>query len=285
MKNLFFYFCAFALMALVAVDANAQIQTPAPSPYSKLTQMVGLTEVMVEYSRPGVKGRTVFGENGLQPYGEWWRVGANQATKFSFSKDVKVGGKDLSAGDYAVLAKPEANRWMVNFYNYESTNWGSYVDAEPVVSLTLTPKIMDETVETFDIDINNITNSSATIDLRWENTHVSIPLEVMTDQQVSASIDRVMAGPSANDYYAAASYYLSEDKNLDQALEWVQKANAMGQPRYWMMRTEAMILAKLGKYDEAITAAEKSKMLAKEAGNNQYVSMNEASIKEWKMKK
>ena len=285
MKNLFFSICAFAIVALMTIDANAQVRTPAASPFSKLTQMVGLTEVTIEYSRPSVKDRTVFAENGLQPYGEWWRVGANQATKITFSEDVKVGGKELKAGAYAILAKPAASDWTVNFYKYETGNWESYRDMEPTVSLMLKPTKLNDMVETFDIDVNNITNSDATIDLRWEKTKVSIPLSTMTEKQVMASIERTMAGPSGNDYYAAASYLLSEKKDLTKALEWVQKANSMGEPRFWMVRTEALILAELGKTKEAIAAAEKSKKLAQEAGNAQYVSMNEESIKEWSKKK
>lgn len=285
MKNLFFSICAFAIVALLTIDANAQVRTPAASPFSKLTQMVGLTEVTIEYSRPSVKDRTVFAENGLQPYGEWWRVGANQATKITFSEDVKVGGKELKAGAYAILAKPAASDWTVNFYKYETGNWESYRDMEPTVSLMLKPTKLNDMVETFDIDVNNITNSDATIDLRWEKTKVSIPLSTMTEKQVMASIERTMAGPSGNDYYAAASYLLSEKKDLTKALEWVQKANSMGEPRFWMVRTEALILAELGKTKEAIAAAEKSKKLAQEAGNAQYVSMNEESIKEWSKKK
>lgn len=285
MKNLFFSICAFAIVALLTIDANAQVRTPAASPFSKLTQMVGLTEVTIEYSRPSVKGRTVFAENGLQPYGEWWRVGANQATKITFSEDVKVGGRDLKAGAYTILAKPAADQWTLNFYKFETGNWESYRDMEPVASLFLKPTKLNDMVETFDIDVNNITNSDATIDLRWEKTKVSIPLNTMTDKQVMASIERTMAGPSGNDYYAAASYLLSEKKDLPKALEWVQKANSMGEPRFWMVRTEALILAELGKTKEAIAAAEKSKKLAQEAGNAQYVSMNEESIKEWSKKK
>ena len=285
MKNLFFSICAFAIVALLTIDANAQVRTPAASPFSKLTQMVGLTEVTIEYSRPSVKGRTVFAENGLQPYGEWWRVGANQATKITFSEDVKVGGKDLKAGAYAILAKPTASDWTVNFYKYETGNWESYREKDPTVSLMVKPTKLNDMVETFDIDVNNITNSDATIDLRWEKTKVSIPLSTMTDKQVMASIERTMAGPSGNDYYAAASYLLSEKKDLPKALEWVQKANSMGEPRFWMVRTEALILAELGKTKEAIAAAEKSKKLAQEAGSAQYVSMNEESIKEWSKKK
>ncbi|MBK7871864.1 MAG: DUF2911 domain-containing protein [Saprospiraceae bacterium] len=282
MKNLFRNICAFAVMALLTINVNAQIRTPAPSPGSKLTQSVGLTEVTVDYSRPSMKGRTIFAADGLQPYGVTWRTGANLANKFTFSTDVNINGKDLKAGAYTMTSVPGANEWKINLYKYESTNSDAYAEKTADASFMIKPMKLNDMVETFTIDISNITNASATIDLSWEKTKISIPVSVPTDKIVSASIQTVMAGPSANDYYAAASYYLSEKKELDKALEWVKKANSMGEPRFWMMRTEALILAELGKKAEAIKAAEKSIELAKAANNAQYVSMNEASIKEWK---
>lgn len=247
--------------------------------------MVGLTEITVNYSRPSVRERTVFAKDGLQPYGVTWRTGANQANKLSFSTDVTINGQELKGGAYTMTTVPGMNEWKVNLYKYGSSNSDDYAEQTPAASFMIKPMKLNDKVETFTIDINDIRNASATLNLMWENTKISIPMEVPADKMVMASIERVMAGPSANDYYAAASYLLSEEKNLDQALEWVQKSNAMGEPRFWTVRTEALILAALGKTNEAIAAAEKSKKLAQEAGNAQYVSMNEASIKEWKMKK
>ena len=282
MKNLFFYICAIALVAVFSNPAQAQIRTPAPSPSHEFTQMVGLTEITVNYSRPSLRERAVFTKDGLQPYGVTWRTGANQANKFSFSTDVTINGQELKGGTYTMTTVPGMNEWKVNLYKYGSSNSDDYAEQTPAASFMIKPMKLNDKVETFTIDINDIRNASATLNLMWENTKVSIPMEVPADKMVMASIERVMAGPSANDYYAAASYLLSEEKNLDQALEWVQKANAMGEPRFWTVRTEALILAALGKTNEAIAAAEKSKKLAQEAGNAQYVSMNEASIKEWK---
>ncbi len=167
------------LIAALSLTIGLQAQDkPAPSPASKLEQRVGTTEITITYSRPGVKGRTIFGKDGLQPYGEFWRVGANQATKIEFSKDVKVGGKDLSAGAYAILAKPGKSEWMVMMYSFEASGWGSYREKEPAASWTIEPVELKEMVETFRIDVNNLRDYSADINLEWEKTRITLPIEV-----------------------------------------------------------------------------------------------------------
>ncbi len=282
MKRVFFL--SFLMLALMGV--NAQIQTPAASPLATLSQQVGLTDVTISYSRPSARGRVIFGSEGIVRYGETWRTGANSATKFSFSDDVKLGGAALKKGEYAVLTVPGAKEWKVMLYPYETGNFGAYLEKEPAASFTV-PAVQMEglEVETFLINIENVMVSSATIELIWANTYVAIPLEIDTDAKVMASIDKTMAGPSVNDYFAAGSYYHDSGKDLAKALEWVQKATKTGTPRYWQVRKEALILADMGRKQEALTAAQLSLSLAKEAGNMDYVRMNEASIAEWTAKK
>ncbi|HMO37850.1 MAG TPA: DUF2911 domain-containing protein [Saprospiraceae bacterium] len=283
MKNLFVNILAIAVLALLTVDANAQIRTPQPSPASKLTQTVGLTEVTIEYSRPSAKGRAIFGTDGIVPFETMWRTGANAATKLTFSDDVKINGQSLKKGSYAIFTKPGAGQWDVMLFNYDTPSAGGYGDKKPVISFSTTPVMLPNMVETFTIGVNNITNTTADIDIAWEKTSIKLPLEVEFDSRVMADIERAMAGPGPNEYAAAANYYMDNDKDLNKAIEWIQKANAEN-PRYWNMRTESLILAKAGKYADAVKAAEKSKMLAKEAGDDNYVRMNDKSIAEWKAK-
>ena len=167
------------------------------------------------------------------------------------------------------------------FYPYESGNWGSYVEKDPVAGFAVPTAAAGHMVETFTISINNVRAESATIDFSWENTMVSVPLKVNVHEQVMANIKQVMGGPTMNDYYAAASYLHDSGENLDQALEYIQMATRGDDARFWMVRREALILADLGRTDEAIKAATRSMELAKAAGNNDYVRMNEASIEEW----
>lgn len=284
MKKLLLNLVALAILSLLAFDLNAQIRTPAPSPTAELKQAVGLTDVTINYSRPGVKDRVIFAEDGLVPFGKIWRTGANSATKFTFSDDVKLGGKEVKAGSYAVLTIPNAEEWTINLYKYESGNFGSYTEKDPDVSLTAKPEVLPIKLESFTIDIGYLRNNSANIALIWDNTLVPIPLEVDVDSKVMAAIESVMGGPSLNDYYEAATYYHNSGKDLKQALKWVQKATSGDNPRYWQVREEALILADLESYGEAISAAKRSLELAQKAENDDYVRMNEKSIKEWAMK-
>ena len=280
MKKQFITFLVAVLFS-TAFTANAQINTPRPSPNSTLKQDVGLTEVTIEYSRPGRKDRTIFAADGLVPFGKFWRLGANSATKLIFGDDVKLGGADVKKGEYAVLVVPGATEWKVNLYPYESSRWSTYVEKEAVVSFMAKAHKIGATIETFLIDINNIKTSSATLDFVWESTYVSIPLEVEVDTRVVKDIKRTLSGPSGNDYYTAASYYHEKGENLEEALEWIQKATKVKEPKFWQVRREALILADLGKYPEAITAAKLSLDLATTAKNDDYVAMNKKSIAEW----
>ncbi|MEQ8704402.1 MAG: DUF2911 domain-containing protein [Phaeodactylibacter sp.] len=281
MKKLLSSLVALAIVALMTPQLMAQIQTPAPSPSAEIEQMVGLTDIQINYSRPGVKGRTVFAEDGLVPYGKVWRFGANAATKFTFDKDVVVGGKEMGAGEYAVLCKPMAKEWMLMFYPYESGSWGSYVDKDPAATVSVKPEKSPVMVEQMRFTVDNITMTGADIVFAWDKIMTKIPVKVHTEKQVEASIESVMAGPTPNDYYAAASYYHDMGKDLDKALEWVTIATDVEKPAFWQVRRKALILGDMGKKAEAIKAAKMSMELAQKAGNEDYVRMNKASIEEW----
>ncbi len=281
MKKYSLLFFLPVFMLFLSFAGQAQINTPAASSAAMFKQTVGLTEVSAEYARPNVKGRTIFAKDGLVPFGEIWRTGANAATKISFSDDVKVGGADVKAGDYAILTKPNATEWQVMMFPYEGRSWGSYVEKNPAASFAVATKAMDHKAESFTIAVNNVATTSATIDIMWDKTMVSIPLEVDVDTKVMADIERVMAGPSAADYYAAGTYYHESGKDLNKALEMVQKATKVDNPRFWQVRREALILADLKRTKEAITTAKLSMELAEKAGNQDYVRMNKKSIAEW----
>ena len=278
MKNLVLLLALFITFGL-----NAQINTPAPSPSCTFKQKVGLTDITLEYSRPGVKDRTIFAADGLVPYGKLWRTGANRVTKITFGDDVKIDGKDVKAGTYAILTAPGAETWDVHFYAHESNSWSSYKDKTPDVAVKVTPYILPEGVhiETFLIDIANVKDGSAHLEFCWSNVIAAVPFSVDYDSRVMADIEKTMAGPGGGDYYTAASYYFKNDRDLDQALEWIQKATHVDEPRFWQVRREAEILAKLGRYKEAIEVAEKSRELARAADNADYIKINNQNIKKW----
>ena len=281
MKRLVLNYCIVFAVALLSQPLVAQIATPAPSPGSKITQSVGLTEVNIEYSRPGVKDRKIFAADGLVPFGEVWRTGANTATKITFSDDVKVDGQELKAGSYAILSKPAADSWDIMFYPYDNGNWMSYPDKEAVVTAKAKTMNTGHKIENFTITIDNIGTDKADIIFAWDKTAAVLPLGVEVDKRVTAAIERVLAGPTANDYYAAASYYHETGKDLNKALEWINKATEGDNPMFWQVRRKALILADLNRKKEAIEAAKKSMELAEAAGNADYVRMNKKSIEEW----
>ena len=262
---------------------NAQLETPQPSPKAKLEQKVGLTDITLDYSRPSIKGRKVFG--GLVPYGDLWRTGANKNTMITFSTDATIDGQTLKAGTYAIFTKPDKESWDVYFYT-DTENWGTperWDESKVAAKTTVKSYPIPFSVETYSMDINNITNNSATLEFYWEKTYAAVPFTVPTDNAVLANINKIMSGPSVNDYYSAAVYYLQENKDIKQAKTWIDKAVEMtkDQPRFWILRQQSLIHAKAGDKASAIAAAKSSLAYAKKAGNKGYVEMNEDSLKEW----
>ncbi|HKJ49218.1 MAG TPA: DUF2911 domain-containing protein [Christiangramia sp.] len=273
---------SIAVIFCLTFSVNAQIETPQPSPFGKIEQKVGLTDVSVEYSRPGMRGRTIFGD--LVPFGEVWRTGANANTKITFSDDVKINGKELKKGSYGIYTVPGENSWEVMFYS-ETNNWGvpqEWDDSKVALKATAETMEMPMKMETFTILIDDLKNNSATLNFIWENTIAMLNIEVPADEKAMASIERVMNGPSANDYFAAASFYHEAGKDLEKAHKWVTKATEMaGDQAFWMLRRKSLIEADMGKKDQAIATAKKSLASAEKAKNADYVKMNKESIKEW----
>lgn len=260
---------------------QAQIQTPQPSPTGKMHQVVGLTDVSVEYSRPSMRGRKVFGN--LVPFGKLWRTGANKNTTISFSDDVTFGGKKVKAGSYAIFTKPNSSSWDIYLYS-DTNNWGTprkWDDSKVAAKVTAQTQQMPMDMQTFTIVIDELTNNSAMFSFLWEKTIASVKIEVPTVEKASKSIESIMSGPSAGDYYSAAAYYYDEGKDLNKAKEWIDKAVSMNPKAFWMMRKQSLIYAKMGNKKGAIAAAKKSLAVAKEANNADYVKMNEDSLKEW----
>lgn len=279
MKNLFAVLC----FTVLTVSAQAQIKTPAPSPSATIMQTVGLTDVTVEYSRPSAKGRTIFGDDALVPNGKIWRTGANSVTQVTFSSDVMIEGKELAAGKYGVLTMPGASNWAVHFYTFESSSWSSYTEATPALAVNVTSVKSADMAESFTMSIDDLKSDGATLNIKWENTVVPVTISTNSDKAVMSNIEKVMAGPSAGDYYNAASYYFTADKDLDKALSWMEKATAGADKKFWQMKRMSEILAKMGKTEEAIATAKTSLELATKAGNDDYIKMNNDNIKMWSM--
>ena len=273
----------FSLLLTVACSfgALAQIQTPAASPEQTLTQSVGLSSVTVQYSRPAMRGRAIFGD--LVPMDKLWRTGANKNTLVTFESDATVGGSPLKAGTYALYTVPSKDEWTVYFYT-DTENWGlpkPWDENKIAAVYKVKAQSLDSSVESFTITIDKVADSGAHLTISWENTSVAIPFGFDTESAVMQTIERTMNGPAAGDYYQAAVYYLNADKDINKAKTWIDKAIAMSEPAYWYYRQKALIYAKSGDKKGAIAAAERSMELAQAAGNQDYVAMNKKSLAEW----
>ncbi|CAH8283360.1 DUF2911 family protein [Mariniflexile fucanivorans] len=274
----------FLLTITATLSVNAQIKTPQPSPFSKLEQKVGLTDITLEYSRPSMRDRVIFGN--LVPYGKLWRLGANANTKITFSTDVTIGDNEVKAGTYAIFATPNETSWNVVFYS-DATNGGlpkEWDDSKVVAMVTAEVYPMPVKMETFTMLFDDLTSSSAVLGMLWESVYVGVKIEVPTDDMVLTSINDVMNGtPTGNDYYAAAVYYLQEGKDIKQAKTWIDKAITIAGDKvaFWQLRQQSLIYAKAGDKSGAIAAAKKSLAAAEKAGNADYVKMNNDSLKEW----
>lgn len=218
----------------------------------------------------------------LEQFGE----PANANTKISFSTEVTIGEQTLDAGTYAIFTVPNKDSWDVMFYT-KSDNWGAprNLDENLVAAkITVKTQSIPMSIESFTMTFDNLTNNSAELGIMWENTYVEVPFTVPTDAAVMASIEEVMKGePNDRAFFDAAVYYLTEDKDINQAIAWIDKAVEMSkeEPKFWYLRQQSLIHAKAGKKETAIAAAKESLKLAKEAGNADYVKMNTESLKEW----
>jgi hypothetical protein len=270
----------------ISTTAFAQIKTPALSPLSKLTQEVGVSEVTIEYSRPSARGRKVYGD--LLPYGEMWRTGANSATKITFKDNVIIKGNKLDAGSYALYTVPGEKEWAIIFYK-NTKFWGTpgkdYDGNDEALRIMVATTALPLFVETFTIGLDNLANAKYDINLDWERIRITIPVEMNTDEKVMADIKKTLDGPDGRAFYSAAQYYFQESKNLDDALAYCNTALEKSGEKFWMLRQKAQILAKMGKYKDAIAVAERSSEVATKEGNADYPRMNAKSIEEWKKMK
>ncbi|WP_192349563.1 DUF2911 domain-containing protein [Algoriphagus sp. Y33] len=281
MKQKIAFTLTFLLCALISFAQ--QIQMPQASPSAKIAQKVGLTDVTVDYSRPSTKERKIFGE--LVPYGQVWRTGANGATVLSFSTDVLIDGKSIPAGQYALYSIPGKSEWVM-ILSKNIKLWGAigYDQSDDVLRFKAKSTKLKKKSETFEISFANMTDTGSDLSLEWENTRVGFRIETEVDPLVMAQIkDYVIDGNSKDPslLYSAASYYYTNSKDMNQAYNWINES-VEEDPKYWTMHMKAKIEAALGKKTTAVETAEKAMNLADEAGNPDYVGLNERLIKSLK---
>jgi tetratricopeptide (TPR) repeat protein len=274
------------VLILAAGDAiRAQIVVPDLSPFATVSQKIGFSDVRIEYSRPSIRGRVVFGE--LVPYGQLWRVGANASTKMFVNEALTIEDQyKLSPGVYAIYAIPEKNEWTIIF-SRDAWRWGhyGYNDQFDALRIKVKPSQLKEQVETFTIQFNNVCPSCAEVQLLWDYTKVGFRIATAVDEKVMSQIKTFTSNPEARlagEYYLSAKYYLDTGRDLKQAMEWVDAALKLAPGAYWMTHTKAEIYAKMGNYKEAIETAKQSMKEAEAKNDQDYVRMNEHEIEKWK---
>ena len=285
MKKLIGFAALLGMMLATGSMAWAQIVMPDLSPFATVTQKVGLNEVRIEYSRPSVRGRVIFGE--LVPYNEVWRAGANASTKIYFRETMTLqDAHKVPPGIYALYAIPGKEEWTI-IISRDPWLWGAfgYKEDYDEVRFQVKPENLKEQVETFTIEFANVGTSSAEIQLLWDYTKVGFRISTSLDEKVMSDIKTFTANPEARvagEYYLSAKYYLDTNRDPKQALEWIDKALSYAPGSYWMTHTKAEIQAKMGNYREAIETANLSIEQAKAKEDADYVRMNEIEIAKWK---
>ncbi|HYG39431.1 MAG TPA: DUF2911 domain-containing protein [Cytophagales bacterium] len=266
-----------------SISMGQGLKLPSPSPTQTIKQEFALSEVSITYSRPSAKGRVIFGD--LVKYDTIWRTGANSSTKITFGDDVKINGKGVPAGQYALFTRPGKSEWEIILSKNLET-WGSmgYKPDADFMRFKVKSSSIPEHVETFTILFSNVKPASMDIQLVWEKTAVSFTISAEIDSEIMANIEEAMKGEK-KPYFQAAAYYYETNRDLPKALEWVNEA-VKGEPKaYWVEHLKAKIQYKLQDFKGAIASAESSKGKAKEQGNPDYVALNEKLIAEAKKAK
>ena len=266
-------------------QALAQLNLPNASPDGEFKQEVGFTEVLVKYSRPGVKGRTIFG--GLIPYGELWRTGAHDATTIHFSDTVKLNGNTIPAGTYSFFTIPGQTEWTI-ILNKDTAMHGTseYKQENDLLRFKVAAEKPARFYETFTIEVGDIVKDGASLFVIWENTQLKMAITTNADEVVMAEINNrinVKKEDRASLFYQSALYYFNNNKDVKQAYEWIQVATKKGQDAMHL-QLQAKIEASLKKYDAAIANAKASSELAKAKKLDQVVAANEKLIQEWSSK-
>ena len=252
-----------------------RLKTPTLSPFSKISQQVGLTEVTLQYSRPSAKGRVVFGE--LVPYDKVWRTGANRATRITFKEVAKIGGKKIQPGEYAIYTIPRENRWTIIIHantSLRSIAGGAYKPSNDVFRFELVPEKNNNYVETFTCQFSEVKTNSLMLDITWENTLISIPIEVEVDKKIESQMQVFMKNPEKiphRTYFEAAQYYSNNGKDLKDALNFIDSALNKSPENFRYGLLKAKILAKMNNYKEALVIIEAANNWAKNKNNANYI--------------
>jgi len=264
------YLLSFSFAILVATASVAQ-RTPQASPGASIVQAVGITDFTVKYSRPGIKGRSVFEENSpLAPTGKIWRTGANQATTLESSTDFTFGDKKVPAGKYALYSIPDKAKWVVILNKDLNSSSESYKETEDVARVDIAP-LAGEFKETFEFTFSGLSDSTVTLNIEWAAVKVPVKISVATHQLTLTSLDRAVQDKPEDiqTLQSAAGYLLLKNQDLPKALALTDKA--IGLKETWTnLWTKAQILDRLGRTAAAVPLAQKALTVGAAAPDGAY---------------
>ncbi len=269
-----------AALTFLPATGFSQLSLPAASPSATIVQGVGLGEVRIDYSRPSLKGRKIFGSQ--IPYDAVWRTGANKVTNIVFSKDMDVNGNRVAAGKYALLTIPSTGEWTV-ILNKDADSWGAYTynQANDVLRFKVKPQSLSKAEEHFTISFEDFTPTQAHVVIRWEKVQVGFLVKQDPDAEIMARISSLTSASEVNagTYIGAANYYFDTNRELNKAFDWASKALESNQA-FWVYALRAKIAAKTGKCDVAVQDAKAGLPEAKKANDMSYVLSLEKIIKD-----
>jgi hypothetical protein len=267
-------------LVLLAITANAQtLKAPAPSSTQTIKQTFALSSIELSYSRPGVKSRKIFGD--LVPFNQVWRTGANGATTLTFGDTVSINGTKLAPGTYGLLSIPSEKNWTLIITKQTNvTSPGAYKQDQDVLRYEAKTVELKDAVETFTIQFANIKDGSCDLQIMWDKTMVTLPVTTNIEGAMLAQINQAMK--DSRPYYAAAMYYMNNGQDLNQALEWMNKAIEQNPKDLRNSYQKANLLVKMGRNAEARTVATKGLEAATTDKNENYIKMFDAQLKEMK---
>ncbi|MBL0066176.1 MAG: DUF2911 domain-containing protein [Bacteroidetes bacterium] len=280
MKKTLFLSAALLLAILIPDVSSAQLVLPQASPKASVMQAVGLTDITIDYSSPGVKGRAIWGD--LLPYDKIWRTGANAATKITFSKDVKIGETSVPKGSYSIFTIPGKSTWTFILNKNATASVDEYKADEDLMRMTVTPEACPMR-ERLNFSITDFSDDNAKIVIEWEKVRLTIPVTTGTSEQAMANIKSSTEG-TWRVYNSAARYMLDTKKDYDEGLKYVEKSLQLSSEWYnnW---TKAQLLAAKNNYKEALVYANKAKELGdKNVGEFFFKTQVEKAIAEWPAK-
>ena len=265
---------------------SAQIDLPPASPDASWTHQLGFTKIELQYSRPHMRSRKIFGS--LVPYGVLWRTGAGESTRITFSEDITLGGEHVKKGKYAIYSIPGPDEWII-ILNTDATLHGDfgYDEKKDALRFKVKPLKSDAVYESFTIELLEFTpDHKATLEMKWENTVIKIPIDSHADSNIMRQIDLNLVKATSDNpalLYKAAQYYYTARKDLNQALKWVENAVALSKENFDYSLLNTKILVALNRYPEALSTAQRALELGKKANRAEDVWMLSKDIEEWKI--